>query len=210
MGLDGLELIMAVEEEFEVSFSDAEAFQSDTVGKLVDTIYSRLRNNSDLPCPSQQGFYVVRKHLMEICDITRSHIKPESELEHIFPISNRRNLWKKLIHSLTGAKQIWPDLERRKPYDTIFLKVIPCFSFLIIFSLFYITVPEGSIEAASLFAIAFYLLSIVFYLAYSDPITTIFPKEFNSSKTFNQVCKNLKQQSLDKRKSIRKVTGNNS
>ena len=36
MGLDGVELILAIEEEFQIAISDAEASESDTVEKVVD------------------------------------------------------------------------------------------------------------------------------------------------------------------------------
>lgn len=55
MGLDGVELLMTIEEEFKFTISDAEAAELDTVGKVVDLVHARLRQNAEEPCPSQHG-----------------------------------------------------------------------------------------------------------------------------------------------------------
>lgn len=46
MGLDGVELVMAVEKEFKIAIADADAAQCVTVGRLVDLVHSRLRHAS--------------------------------------------------------------------------------------------------------------------------------------------------------------------
>lgn len=43
MGLDGVELVMAIEKEFQIAISDSEAAECGTVGKLVKSVHSRLR-----------------------------------------------------------------------------------------------------------------------------------------------------------------------
>ena len=43
MGLDGIELLMAVDEEFKIAISYEEAAHCVTVGKLVDLVHSRLQ-----------------------------------------------------------------------------------------------------------------------------------------------------------------------
>ena len=44
MGLDTVELVMDVEEVFEISFSDKEASEIETVGEFYETILSKLPN----------------------------------------------------------------------------------------------------------------------------------------------------------------------
>ena len=58
---DGVELVMAIEEEFKLSLANSEVEKTDTVGVMVDLVYSKLRHGSEESCPSQHGFYVVRK-----------------------------------------------------------------------------------------------------------------------------------------------------
>jgi len=49
MGLDGVELIMATEEEFGVRFSDDEVYKFDTPAKVIDCIYERIgKDNTGL------------------------------------------------------------------------------------------------------------------------------------------------------------------
>lgn len=43
MGLDAVELVMAIEEEFQIAISDSEAAECPTVQELVEVILSRVR-----------------------------------------------------------------------------------------------------------------------------------------------------------------------
>lgn len=51
MGLDGVELVLASEEEFKVAISDEEASKCETPGILTDLIYSKLRKSKQEKCP---------------------------------------------------------------------------------------------------------------------------------------------------------------
>jgi hypothetical protein len=51
MGLDGLELILEVEESFGISISDDEAAKIDNVGKFYETILSKL------PAPEENSAF---------------------------------------------------------------------------------------------------------------------------------------------------------
>ena len=103
MGLDGVELLMAVEEEFQIAISDSEASECTTVGKLVELVHSRLRHTTKDPCPSQHSFYLARQKLITLLHIPRSVIKPDTKLEEIVPKKNRKKLWKELIHALSSG-----------------------------------------------------------------------------------------------------------
>ena len=83
MGLDGVELVMAVEEEFQIAISDSEANECSTVRKLVELVHSRLRHSSTDPCPSQHSFYHARRNLISILQAQRNEIKPDTNLEEI-------------------------------------------------------------------------------------------------------------------------------
>ena len=47
MGLDGVELVMAVEESFGITLSDAEAFEAVTVGGIVQLAWSKVEDQGD-------------------------------------------------------------------------------------------------------------------------------------------------------------------
>ncbi|KAB0664250.1 hypothetical protein F6V25_13845 [Oryzomonas japonica] len=101
MGLDAVELVMAVEEEFQIAISDSEACECTTVGKLVELVHSRLRHTSKGPCPSQHSFYIARQKLIEITHIPRHQIKPDTNLGDIIPRKKRKKLWKKVTTALS-------------------------------------------------------------------------------------------------------------
>lgn len=132
MGLDGVELVMAVEDEFKISISDSDAAQCVTVGKLVDLIYSRLRHNTQDPCLSQQGFHIVRKTMMERLGLKRSQIKLEAKLDDFIGRSNRREVLQKLLNALRGNEtECCPSLERPKwmtPIVSLVIPVVVCVS----------------------------------------------------------------------------------
>ena len=65
MGLDGIELILAIEEDFQMAIPDEEASRSETPAILTEIIYSKLRKSALEVCHSQHGFYRVRKYLMD-------------------------------------------------------------------------------------------------------------------------------------------------
>lgn len=54
MGLEGVQLIMATEEEFGIKFSDDEAYKFDTPAKVIDCIYELIGQDNSGRCASQQ------------------------------------------------------------------------------------------------------------------------------------------------------------
>jgi hypothetical protein len=63
MGLEGVELVMALQERFGVAISDAEAEASVTPAAVVELIFGKLRNTDERVCVSQRAFYLLRKGL---------------------------------------------------------------------------------------------------------------------------------------------------
>ena len=112
MGLDGIELLMAVEEEFKIAISYEEAAQCVTVGKLVDLVHSRLQQSREAPCASQHGFYVIRGQLMKTLGLTREKIKPETRLNDLLGRKDRKKRWRKLINSIVQKEPMLPGLVR--------------------------------------------------------------------------------------------------
>jgi acyl carrier protein len=104
MGLDSVELVMAVEEEFQIAISDSEASDCTTVRKLVELVHSRLRHSSKDPCPSQHSFYLARQKFIDLLHIHRNEIKPDTKLEEIIPTKNRKNLWKEVTTALSEGE----------------------------------------------------------------------------------------------------------
>ncbi len=183
MGLDGVELVMAIEEEFKIAISDAEASESDTVGKIVHLVHARLRHIAEEPCPSQHGFYVVRKQLMECVGLPRSAVKPDSKLEDLIPPEGRRLTWQNVILSLTGEQNTSAALVRPKWLNRIVMLLLPA----VAFGLTLKWVP------LSLFWLGFFPAIVVAYLGgrITSRWKTHFPSDFSLVRDLIQFVKTL-------------------
>lgn len=83
MGLGAVELLMACEEEFEVRIPDEAASRCYTPRILSETILKRLKTKDSSVCPSQKGFYRVRKALINIVSVKRNEISPDTRLTYL-------------------------------------------------------------------------------------------------------------------------------
>ena len=61
MGLDGVELVMAIEEGFGVTIADAEAEGCVTPAAMIDLVFHKLRASDERVCVSQRAFHLVRR-----------------------------------------------------------------------------------------------------------------------------------------------------
>ena len=125
MGLDGVELIMAVEDEFQIAIPNRDAEQSVTVGKLVDVVYERLRHTGTAACPSQHGFYVVRKTLTGTLGLKRSQIRPDTALEELIPRPGRNEVWRTVMTSLPTSNDVVTTLVRPKRLVLFAFLILP-------------------------------------------------------------------------------------
>jgi hypothetical protein len=111
MGLDSIELIMSMEEYFQISIPDEIACQMRTPGNIVDYILLRVASESDHPCLEQIAFYRLRRACMQVFATPRKLIRPNTKWEDILPRHSglgRSHNWK-LLHQATGTPQ-WPRL----------------------------------------------------------------------------------------------------
>lgn len=100
MGLDSVELILELEESFNISFSDEEASRMLTVGECYEAILKKLPSHEEKFCLSAVTFYKVRKALMSAVDLTRSEIRPATDLASLIPAKERRKVWRDMKSSL--------------------------------------------------------------------------------------------------------------
>jgi len=90
MGLDGVELLIAVEEKFGISITDEEAQRLITVGQLYNLIVSKLPTSDT--CGSMIVFNRLRRGFQAV-GISRGEISPETLLAPLLPLGRRRRLW---------------------------------------------------------------------------------------------------------------------
>lgn len=127
MGLDSVELIMAFEDEFCIQFDGIDAENSITPLHVVNYIYERVKKSKDEPCPSQIGFYKIRKILIENFNLKRNEVTPSLELESIIGHDIRKN-WN-VLQKLIGV-EYFPPLKRNQflVYGVVIL--IPLLAFM--------------------------------------------------------------------------------
>lgn len=104
MGLEDVEFVMAVEEEFDIKITDAEAEKMPTVGSCVDFVYSKLKGS----VKSGRNFDTVRKVIGETLFIDASGVVYETPLSELIPKNGRKGKWDILIGNLTGGERHIP------------------------------------------------------------------------------------------------------
>ena len=111
MGLEGVELVMGVEDRFCTSFPDVQLQRMQTVGDLQNFIMDRIRSQHSDVCPSAAMFYPIRKILVDQFDVDRAKVRPSTRLESLVDAESRKQFWRK-IESAVATKI--PRLNRLK------------------------------------------------------------------------------------------------
>ena len=94
MGLDSVELIMDIEESFDISISDDRATKIVTVGECYEAILAELPDaERKRACLSAVAFYRVRRALLAVTGRSRKEIRPKAPLEDLLPRKQRHETW---------------------------------------------------------------------------------------------------------------------
>ena len=108
MGLDGVELVMAVEEEFGLEISDADAEKLRTPRDLIDVVCTKMADvKPGGVCQSQHAFYKLRRALCTQTGQPRKTITPATRLADLLPADMRNPAWQKLRDAVQPEK--WPE-----------------------------------------------------------------------------------------------------
>jgi acyl carrier protein len=94
MGLDGVELLMRIEEEFSIDLPDDEVSSVRTVGDLYEVVLSKLKTTPD--CFSSKAFYRTRRTLVDSLGVPRRSVRPSTYLDTLFPDTSRYQLWNQI------------------------------------------------------------------------------------------------------------------
>jgi acyl carrier protein len=103
MRLDTVELLMEIEEAFDIRIADGEAEQLSTVGETYHYILARLGSDEAAPggpCLSAMAFYRFRRALIEVCGLERELIRPATPMGDLIAIRGRRAAWDQLASTL--------------------------------------------------------------------------------------------------------------
>ena len=95
MGLDGVELVMAFEEEFGIAFTNAEAERIETVGKAIDVIFNKLQETDSVSAENLVLGAVARVSGERLENLDRS-----TRLDEVFSTEARWDQWDLLQQEL--------------------------------------------------------------------------------------------------------------
>lgn len=107
MGLDSVEMVMEVEDEFGVSLPDAECEKVRTVRDLVQLIARHLPRASG-HCPTAQEFYRFRSCAIDTLALDARVIRPSTLLASLFPLKSRLAKWSKLAAGHASMPRLSP------------------------------------------------------------------------------------------------------
>lgn len=111
MGLDLVELVIRIEETFDIQIPDRVATGLTTPRKVTDFILSQVDESPvPLSCLSQNAFYLLRREFTQQLSLPRRRFVPNAQLKEILPEECRDEVWKKIGSSL-GVKR-WPAVSR--------------------------------------------------------------------------------------------------
>lgn len=100
MGMDVVELIMGIEEAFDIEIPDQEAEKLTTVGQLYAFVINELAFHQPAGCVSSAVFYRARRTLVERLGVPRRSIAPSTTMEALLPQSGRRAYWQSLSRAM--------------------------------------------------------------------------------------------------------------
>ena len=102
MGLDGVELLMEVEDAFDIQIPDERAGGIRTVGDLYEVVVESSPNDvapRDV-CITAATFFMLRRSLVAEIDIDPKSIRPSTSVDATLPNVRRRKLWASLQNRL--------------------------------------------------------------------------------------------------------------
>ncbi len=110
MGLDAVELVMAMEETFDVTISDAEAERTLTPTDAIHLIASKLEISQQPQCLTQTAFYFLRDKVVNGCHaLSRPQVRIDTNLRETIPKDLHTWVWKTIA---SEGKLRLLDLER--------------------------------------------------------------------------------------------------
>lgn len=108
MGLDGVEIVMAVEERFGIEISNQEAERIITPRELIDLVLTKVIAADVATCLSRRAFYAIRRSIVQEMKCDRNAVRPDSSLESLIPRKDRGHHWALLQRRV--AVRRWPQL----------------------------------------------------------------------------------------------------
>src|SRR5690606_134012 len=95
MGLDTVELVMEIEDAFDISTPDDRASEMTTVGDVYEFNATAATAPASDTCVTAAAFYDLCRHL-ETPGLADSAVRPRTALNRVIPLTTRRARWASL------------------------------------------------------------------------------------------------------------------
>lgn len=96
MGLDFVEIVMEIEDQFGITFKLDELTNVRSVGDLISVIRSRLSAAAILTCPCLTQFHRLRRLVRETTGDSDLRIRPKTSIQATLTTEECRRLWHRL------------------------------------------------------------------------------------------------------------------
>jgi len=106
MGLDGVEIVMEVEETFDIAIEDSEAEKILMPGQLIELVLSKVGRTTHAACLTQRAFHILRASLMRQLGIERNQIRLDSLLDLFFSRATRKEHVRRILDDMGLQKEI--------------------------------------------------------------------------------------------------------
>ncbi|HEX8337263.1 MAG TPA: hypothetical protein VF621_11080 [Pyrinomonadaceae bacterium] len=111
MGLDGVELVMRVEETFGIAIPDEVASRLVTPNDMADFIMTQLEVSGEpQPCLTQRAFHTLRRGFVRTLRVPRRSFRPDALLVGLLPDDQPGDAWERVGREV-GLKE-WPSVFR--------------------------------------------------------------------------------------------------
>ncbi len=105
MGLEGVEIVMKVEEAFEIAIEDAEAEKITTPRHLIDLVMGKVGRPDRAACLTQRAFHRLRASLLRSTRLARGEIRLEATMTSLLPTRSRTQLLHQVIDDVGLTEQ---------------------------------------------------------------------------------------------------------
>ncbi len=136
--MDGVELVLQVEEQFGISTSDEEAAAVLTPSQLVDLVVSKKSVAEQASCPTQRAFHLLRAAFRRITGVKNLSLSLDSQTAAVCGSTPQKEVWLALQRELGIEK--WPEMER--PQWMVNTAVVGC---LLVAAALFPTLGWGSV-----------------------------------------------------------------
>ena len=106
MGLEGLEIVLAVEESFGIAIPNAEASRMQTPADLIAFVETHVPTVQSDECLTQQLFYCLRRGFRTAVPSLSAPFKPDSQLRDVVSKDEWPIVWQNIRDAVGNAN--WP------------------------------------------------------------------------------------------------------